>query len=49
MFVIRRKKVNTTKEAEKVYLERDTKIYYFNLLNVDIAYYNDKKHKFLTV
>ena len=32
MFVIRRKKVNTTKEAEKVYLERDTKIYYFNLL-----------------
>ena len=47
MFVIRRKKVNTTKEAEKVYLERDTKIYYFNLLNVDIAYYNDKKHKFV--
>ena len=47
MFVIRRKKVNTTKEAEKVYLERDTKIYYFNLLNVDIAYYNDKKHKFI--
>ena len=47
MFAIRRKKVNTTKEAEKVYLERDTKIYYFNLLNVDIAYYNDKKHKFV--
>ena len=49
MFIIRKSKSNKNKtnEAGKVYLERDTKIYYFNLLNEDIAYYNDKKNKFV--
>ncbi len=32
---------------EKVYIERDTKIYYFNLINIAIAYYNEKKQNYV--
>ena len=48
IFIIRAKKhQKNNQEQEKIYLERDTKLYYFNLLNEDIAYFNEKKNKFV--
>ena len=43
----KRRKQNTYKASEKVFIEKDTKLYYMNLILEDVAYYNNDKKCFI--
>ena len=47
IFMKNKRKMKKEDNKEVLYLEKDTKLYYFNLLDEDIAYFNNDKNKYV--